>query len=395
MKKKTFMDIDVANKRVLVRVDFNVPLSDDGKIIDDTRIVAAIPTINYLRKHDAKIILCSHLGRPKGSVVPKFSLKPVARRLEEILNCPVKLASDAIGESAHALVENMQNGEIVLLENVRFYKQEEENDEDFAKELASLADVFVNDAFGAAHRAHASTAGVSRYLPSVAGFLLNKEVVTMGEVLKNPAKPFVVIFGGAKVSDKIGVITKLLDKASTILIGGAMAYTFIVAKGGKIGMSRFEEDKLETAKLILEEAEKRNVKIVLPVDTIVAKDFVPNAATKCVDSFNIPDGYQGVDIGKRTIKLFKKEIKRAKTIVWNGPMGVYEFDKFKRGTNKIAKCVAKSHALSIVGGGDSVAAVNSTGYQNRITHISTGGGATLEFLEGKDLPGVAVLDDKE
>lgn len=395
MKKKTFMDIDVKNKRVLVRVDFNVPLNDNNEIIDDTRIIAAIPTINYLRKHEAKIILCSHLGRPKGTVVPKYSLKPVAKRLEQILNCEVKLASDAIGESAHALVDSMKNGEIVLLENIRFYKQEEENNDDFAKELASLADVFVNDAFGTAHRAHASTAGVARYLPSVAGFLLNKEIVTMGEVLRNPEKPFVVIFGGAKVSDKIGVITKLLDKATTILIGGAMAYTFIAAKGGKIGMSRFEEDKLETAKLILEEAEKRNVKIVLPVDTIVAKDFVPNPATKCVDSFNIPDGYQGLDIGKRTVKLFKKEIKRAKTIVWNGPMGVYEFDKFKRGTNKIAKYVAKSHALSIVGGGDSVAAINQTGYQNRITHISTGGGATLEFLEGKDLPGVAVLDDKE
>ena len=395
MRKKTFMDIDVKDKRVLVRVDFNVPLNEDGEIIDDTRIVAAIPTITYLKKQGAKIILCSHLGRPKGTVVAKYSLKPVAKRLEEILGCEIKLAQDAIGESAHALVDAMHAGDIVLLENIRFYKQEEENDDDFSKELASLADVFVNDAFGTAHRAHASTAGVSRYLPSVAGFLMNKEIVTMGEALKNPEKPFVVIFGGAKVSDKIGVITKLLDKATTILIGGAMAYTFIAAKGGNIGMSRFEQDKIEVAKYILEEAEKRNVKIVLPVDNIVAKDFVPNAMTKCVDSFNIPEGYQGMDIGKRTIKLFKKEIKRAKTIVWNGPMGVYEFDKFKRGTNKIAKYVAKSHATSIVGGGDSVAAVNQTGYQNRITHISTGGGATLEFLEGKDLPGVAVLDDKE
>jgi len=395
MRKKTFMDIDVANKRVLVRVDFNVPLNEDCEITDDTRILAAIPTINYLRKQGAKIILCSHLGRPKGTFVPKYSLKPVARRLSELLNTDIKLAGDAIGESAHALVEKMKSGDIVMLENIRFYKQEEENDEDFSKELASLADVFVNDAFGTAHRAHASTAGVSRYLPSVAGFLLNKEITTMGEALKKPEKPFLVIFGGAKVSDKIGVITKLLDKATTILIGGAMAYTFIVAKGGNVGMSRFEADKIETAKLILDEAEKRNVKIILPVDNIVSKDFVPNASTKQVDSFNIPEGYQGMDIGKRTIKLFKKEIRQAKTIVWNGPMGVYEFEKFRKGTNKIAKYVAKSHALSIVGGGDSVAAINKTGYSDRITHISTGGGATLEFLEGKDLPGVAVLDDKE
>lgn len=395
MKKKTFMDIDVSGKRVLLRVDFNVPLNEDGEILDDTRILAAIPTLTYLRKNNAKTIVVAHLGRPKGNVVPKYSLKPVAERLSKVLGCEVKLATDVVGESAHRLVDNMQDGDVVMLENIRFHKEEEENNDAFCKELASLADVFVNDAFGAAHRAHASTAGVSRYLPSVAGFLMNREITTMGEVLKNPERPFVVIFGGAKVSDKIGVIMRLLDKATTILIGGAMAYTFIVAKEGKIGMSRFEADKLETAKLILEEAEKRNVKILLPVDTVVSKDFVPNAAAKVVDSFNIPDGYQGMDIGPRTIKLFKKEIKKAKTIVWNGPMGVYEFEKFKRGTNKIAKAVAKSHAVSIVGGGDSVAAVNATGYADRITHISTGGGATLEFLEGKDLPGVAVLDDKE
>ena len=394
MKKKTFMDIDVSNKRVLVRVDFNVPIDEDGNIIDDTRIVSAIPTLTYLKKQGAKIILISHLGRPKGNYVAKYSLKPVAQRLSHILNEEVKLASDVIGESAHKLVSQMQPGEIVMLENVRFYKEEEQNDDEFCKELAKLADVFVNDAFGAAHRAHASTAGVSRYLPSCAGFLMNREITTMSEVLNNPEKPFLVIFGGAKISDKIGVITKLLDKATTILIGGAMSYTFIVAKGGKIGMSRFEKDKVETARLILEEAEKRNVKILLPVDTVVTKDFVPNAISKTVDSFNIPDEYQGMDIGRRTIKAFKKEIKKANTIVWNGPMGVYEFDKFKKGTIKIAKAVAKSKAISVVGGGDSVAAINKTGYADRITHISTGGGATLEFLEGKTLPGVAVLDDK-
>lgn len=394
MKKKTFMDIDVSGKKVLVRVDYNVPLDENGNIIDDTRIIATLPTLTYLRKNNAKIILVTHLGRPNGSVVPKFSLKPIAKRLGQILNIEIKLSTDVVGEDAHKLVEEMNEGDVVLLENVRFHKEEEQNDEKFCKELASLADVFVNDAFGTAHRAHASTAGVSRYLPSVAGFLMNKELISISEVIDNPTKPFLVIFGGAKVSDKIGVINRLLDKATTILIGGAMAYTFIAAKGGKIGMSRFEEDKLEIAKLILEEAERRNVKILLPVDTVVSKEFIPNAVAKTVDSFNIPDGYQGMDIGKRTIKAFIKEIKKAKTIVWNGPMGVYEFDKFKKGTNKIAKAVAKSHAISVVGGGDSVAAVNATGYADRITHISTGGGATLEFLEGKLLPGVAVLDDK-
>lgn len=394
MKKKTFMDIDVSGKKVLVRVDYNVPLDENGNIIDDTRIIATLPTLTYLRKNNAKIILVTHLGRPNGSVVPKFSLKPIAKRLGQILNTEIKLSTDVVGEDAHKLVEEMNEGDVVLLENVRFHKEEEQNDEKFCKELASLADVFVNDAFGTAHRAHASTAGVSRYLPSVAGFLMNKELISISEVIDNPTKPFLVIFGGAKVSDKIGVINRLLDKATTILIGGAMAYTFIAAKGGKIGMSRFEEDKLEIAKLILEEAERRNVKILLPVDTVVSKEFIPNAVAKTVDSFNIPDGYQGMDIGKRTIKAFIKEIKKAKTIVWNGPMGVYEFDKFKKGTNKIAKAVAKSHAISVVGGGDSVAAVNATGYADRITHISTGGGATLEFLEGKLLPGVAVLDDK-
>lgn len=394
MKKKTFMDIDVSGKKVLVRVDYNVPLDENGNIIDDTRIIATLPTLTYLRKNNAKIILVTHLGRPNGSVVPKFSLKPIAKRLGQILNIEIKLSKDVVGEDAHKLVEEMNEGDVVLLENVRFHKEEEQNDEKFCKELASLADVFVNDAFGTAHRAHASTAGVSRYLPSVAGFLMNKELISISEVIDNPTKPFLVIFGGAKVSDKIGVINRLLDKATTILIGGAMAYTFIAAKGGKIGMSRFEEDKLEIAKLILEEAERRNVKILLPVDTVVSKEFIPNAVAKTVDSFNIPDGYQGMDIGKRTIKAFIKEIKKAKTIVWNGPMGVYEFDKFKKGTNKIAKAVAKSHAISVVGGGDSVAAVNATGYADRITHISTGGGATLEFLEGKLLPGVAVLDDK-
>lgn len=394
MNKKTFKDIDVKGKKVLVRVDFNVPLDESNKIIDDTRIRAAVPTITYLIHNGAKIILCSHLGRPKGVAAPNLSLAPVAKRLQEILKQPVTLAGDAIGESAKRLTADMKEGDIVLLENIRFYKEEEENDEEFAKELASLADVFINDAFGTAHRAHASNAGVARYLPSVAGFLMSEEIVSLSRAVEGAGHPFVVILGGAKVSDKIGVIAKLLKKANVLLIGGAMANTFIVAKGGNVGMSRFEADKVAVAKNILEEAEKLNVKVILPVDTIVTEEFAPNAKAKKVSSYNIPEGFQGMDIGPKTIRLFKKEIKRAKTIIWNGPLGVYEFKKFQKGTKKIAKAVAKSEAVSVVGGGDSVAAITELGYADKVTHLSTGGGATLKFLEGAVLPGVEMLEDK-
>lgn len=394
MGKMTFKDIDVKGKKVLVRCDFNVPLDESNKIIDDTRIKASLPTIRYLINSGAKVILCSHLGRPKGSFNPKFSLAPVAKRLSEILGKEVLLAEDVVGDSAKVLTKDMCEGDVVLLENVRFHAEEEANDENFAKELASLADIYVNDAFGSAHRAHASTAGVARYIPAVAGFLMSREINTMGAVLKNPERPFVVILGGAKISDKIGVIVKLLEKANKFIIGGAMANTFIVARGGNVGMSRYEKDKVEIAKQIIDEAERNNIKIILPVDTIAVKEFAPTAKSKNIDIYNIPNDYQGMDIGKRTRKLFAREIKGAKTVVWNGPMGVYEFKRFRQGTFAIAKAVAKSGAISIVGGGDSVASINESGYANKITHISTGGGATLEFLEGKDLPGVAMLNDK-
>ncbi|MBR2909914.1 MAG: phosphoglycerate kinase [Clostridia bacterium] len=394
MNKKTFKDIEVVGKKVFVRVDFNVPMDESNKILDDTRIMAAVPTINYLVHQGAKVILCSHLGRPKGMFNPKFSLAPVAKRLQEILGVPVKLASDAIGESAKKLTGEMENGEIVMLENIRFYKEEEENDDNFAKDLANLADIYVNDAFGTAHRAHASTAGIARHLPAVAGFLMSKEIVSLSKAVDGAEPPFVVVLGGAKISDKIGVIAKLLKKANVFLIGGAMAYTFIAALGGKLGMSRYEEDKINVAKSILEEAEKLNVKVVLPVDVVIANEFSPDAKAKQVDAFNIPDGFQGMDIGNKTRKLFAKEIKKAKTIVWNGPLGVYEFKKFQKGTKKIAKAVAKSDAVSVVGGGDSVAAITELGYASKVTHLSTGGGATLKFLEGAVLPGVEMLEDK-
>lgn len=395
MNKKTFKDVDVSGKKVFVRVDFNVPMDESNKIIDDTRIRAALPTITYLMRHGAKIILCSHLGRPNGMFNPKFSLAPVAKRLQELLNHPVKLASDAIGESAIALTNEMKDGDIVMLENIRFYKEEEENDDEFAKKLASLADIYVSDAFGAAHRAHASTAGIARHLPAVAGFLMSKEIVSLSKVLYASEPPVVVILGGAKISDKIGVISKLITKANVFLIGGAMANTFIVARGGNVGLSRYEADKVDVAKKILEEAEKLNVKVLLPIDSVVANEFAPDAKAKRVDAYAVPDGFQGMDIGRKTIRLFVKEIKKAKTIIWNGPLGVYEFKRFQKGTKKIAKAVAKSNAVSVVGGGDSAAAITELGYASRVTHLSTGGGATLKFLEGAVLPGVEMLEDKD
>lgn len=394
MNKKTFKDIEVSGKKVLVRVDFNVPMDDGGNVIDDTRIKAALPTINYLISNNAKVILCSHLGRPEGMFNPKFSLAPVAKKLSELLGKEVYMASDVIGDSAKTLANSLQDGEVMMLENVRYHKEEEENDPRFSAELASLADVYVNDAFGTAHRAHASTAGIACHLPAVAGFLMSSEIIAMSKVIDNPKPPFIVILGGAKVSDKIGVITKLLSKATCILIGGAMANTFIAAKGGELGFSRYEKDKISVAKKILDEADKKNVKILLPVDVMVASEFSPDSKKKVANAFAVPEGFQALDIGPKTLKLFKHEIKRANTIVWNGPMGVYEFPKFKKGTMKIAKYVAKSGANSIVGGGDSVAAVQESGYASKISHISTGGGATLKFLEGANLPGIEMLLDK-
>ncbi len=395
MNKKSFKDIDVNGKSVFVRVDFNVPVDDNNNIIDDTRIISALPTIKYLVNNNAKVILCSHLGRPKGVFNDNFSMKIVHPTLERVLGMPVKMASDVVGESAKKLASELKEGEVMLLENVRFHKEEEENDEEFAKELASLAEIFVLDAFGTAHRAHASTAGIARFIPAVAGFLVAKEVTEIERATVNPTRPSVVIFGGKKVSDKIGVISTMLDKANSILIGGAMAFTFIVAQGGEIGLSRYEKDKVELAKQILELAEKKNVRVYLPVDSVVTREFSPNAKAKVVDSYKIPADCQSMDIGPKTRKLFAKIIKNAKTVIWNGPMGVYEFKKFQKGTVAVAKAIAKSDAISVIGGGDSAAAVNESGYASRITHISTGGGATLELLEGKDLPGIAMLNDKE
>lgn len=394
MNKKTFKDVDVSGKRVFVRVDFNVPVDDKNCIIDDTRIVSAIPTIKYLISNNAKVILCSHFGRPAGVYNKNLSMSVVLPRLKELLGRDIKMAEDVVGESAKSIANSLKEGEVMLLENVRFHKEEEANDEDFSRNLASMADIFVLDAFGTSHRAHASTAGIARFIPAVAGFLVSKEVTELEKALK-PERPSVVIFGGKKVSDKIGVISSMLDKASTILIGGAMAFTFIVAKGGKIGLSRYEKDKIDVAKQILDLAERKNVKIILPVDSVVVREFSPNAKSKVVNSFDIPDDYQSVDIGPKTRKLFAKAIKGAKTIIWNGPLGVYEFKKFQKGTKAIAKAIASSKATSIIGGGDSAAAVKASGHANNITHISTGGGATLEFLEGKNLPGIAMLNDKE
>lgn len=394
MKKKTFKDIDVAGKRVFVRVDFNVPQDESGKITDDTRIRAALPTINYLVNQNAKVILCSHLGRPKGVVNEKYSLAPVAVRLSELINKPVNMAKDVVGESAKKLVDEMNDGEIVLLENVRFHAEEEKNDPEFAKELASLADVFVNDAFGTAHRAHASTAGIAKFLPAVAGFLMDSEIMALSNAVENAEKPLVVILGGAKVSDKINVIATLMTKATTLLIGGAMANTFLAAKGYNVGFSKYEADRIDVAKELMEKADNLNVNLILPVDVMAGKEFAPKTKCKCFPVDKIADGYQAMDIGKKTRKLYAEEIKNAKTIIWNGPMGVFEFKKFSKGTLAVAKAIAKSSAVSVVGGGDSAAALQQLGYANKVTHLSTGGGATLEFLEGKNLPGVAMLEDK-
>lgn len=394
MNKKTIEDIDVRGKRVLVRVDFNVPMDENGNITDDRRIRAALPTIQYLIKNNAKVILMSHLGRPKGEFDPKYSLAPVAKRLSELLGQEVIMAKDVIGESAKNAVASMKEGQVVLLENVRFHKEETKNDPEFAKALAQLGDIYVNDAFGSAHRAHASTEGVAHYLPAVAGYLIQKELEVMGKALENPERPFVAILGGAKVSDKIGVIENLINKVDVLLIGGGMAYTFLKAKGYEVGNSLLEEDKVELAKQLMEKAKEKGVKLLLPVDNVVAQEFKADAPHKVVDSDKIEAGWMGMDIGPKTREMFGEEIKKAKTVVWNGPMGVFEMPAFAEGTKAVAKYVSECGGTTIIGGGDSAAAVEQLGFADKMTHISTGGGASLEFLEGKVLPGIAALNDK-
>ncbi len=395
LNKKTIEDIDVKGKKVLARCDFNVPLKD-GEITNDKRIVAALPTIKYLMEHGAKVILCSHLGRPKGEYKPEFSLAPVAKRLSEYLGVEVKLAEDAevVGPNAKAMAAELKDGEVMLLENVRYRAEETKNEENFSKELASLADIFVNDAFGTAHRAHCSTTGVASYLPAVCGYLIQKEIKFMGGALANPKRPLVAILGGAKVSDKIGVIENLIDKCDTIIIGGGMAYTFMKYLGHNIGTSLLEADWVEKAGEMMKKAEDKGVKFLIPADNKVGKEYDENTEAKIVSSDDIPDGWMGLDIGPKTQEIFANAIKGAGTVIWNGPMGVSEWDNFAAGTISVAKAVADSGAISIIGGGDSVAAVTKLGFADKMSHISTGGGASLEFLEGKDLPGICALQDK-
>ena len=394
MNKKTVRDIDLKGKKVLVRCDFNVPYNENREITDNRRIVAALPTIKYLLENNAKVILCSHLGRPKGEVKPEFSLDIVAAELSRLLGQEIKLAKDVVGDSAKKLTEEMNEGDIVLLENVRFEPGEEKNDPELSKKLASLAEVFVNDAFGTAHRAHSSTTGVADYLPAVSGFLIEKELNFLGNALENPERPFMAILGGRKVSDKIGVIRALLDKVDVLMIGGAMAYTFFKSMGYSVGNSICELDKLDLAKELMEEAKNKGVKLLIPVDTKVGKEFDPNTESKTVKYNEIPDGWEGFDIGEETIALYSEELKNAKTVIWNGPVGLFEFDQFAIGTNSIAKALADIDAVKIIGGGDSAAAVEKAGLAEKFTHISTGGGASLEFLEGKKLPGIEALQDK-
>lgn len=395
LNKKTIEDINVEGKRVLVRCDFNVPFDESGNITDPKRINEAMKTIKYLVEHNAKVILCSHLGRPKGEFNPKYSLAPVAKYLSEKLGKEVKMASDVIGESAKGIVRSLKDGEVAMLENVRFHKEETTNDPEFAKELASLAEIYVNDAFGTTHRAHASTEGVAKYLPAVCGFLIQKEITIMGNALANPKRPFVAILGGAKVSDKIGVINNLLDKVDTMIIGGGMAYTFLNSLGYTVGTSICEADKLSLAKEVLAKAKDKGVKFLIPVDNKIGLEYAPNTESKTVDSDQIPNGWMGLDIGPKTAELFAEAIKGAGTVVWNGPMGVFEWENFADGTNAVATAVANSGAVSIIGGGDSAAAIEKLGFADKMTHISTGGGASLQLLEGVELPGIAALNDKD
>lgn len=394
MTKKTVKDIDVAGRRVLVRVDFNVPLDKNGNVSDDTRIRAALPTINYLTEQKAKVILVSHLGRPKGKVDQKYTMDPVAKRLSELMGRAVMKVDDCIGDAPQAAIERMEGGDVVLLENVRFYPEEEKNDEKFARQLANLADIFVNDAFGAAHRAHASTEGVAEFLPAVAGFLMEKELEMLGRLLANPERPFAAIIGGAKVSDKIAVISNLLDKVDILIIGGGMANTFLKAQGYDVGKSLLETDKVDLAKGLMVEAKNKGVKLLLPVDVVVALAAAPDSEQKTVPVDQIPAEWMALDIGPESIGRFAEALKTAKTVVWNGPMGVFEMKPFARGTEATARALAEIDATTVIGGGDSVSAVKKAGLADKMTHISTGGGASLEFLEGKELPGVAALIEK-
>nr|WP_072723480.1 phosphoglycerate kinase [Tepidibacter thalassicus] len=396
LNKKTIEDIDVTGKRVLVRCDFNVPLKD-GVITDENRLIGALPTIKYLMEKGAKVILCSHLGKPKGEPKPELSLAPVAKRLSEMLNKEVVFAADdnVVGENAKSAVENMKDGDVVLLQNTRYRKEETKNEESFSKELASLADIFVNDAFGTAHRAHCSTVGVTNFIEtSVCGYLIQKELKFLGEAVENPERPFVAILGGAKVSDKINVINNLLEKVDTLIIGGGMAYTFLKAQGYEIGTSLLEEDKIEYSKEMIEKAKAKGVKLLLPIDHVIGEKFDKDTTPVVTEDENIKDGFMGLDIGPKTAKMYADVVKEAKTVVWNGPMGVFEFENFAKGTLEVAKAMAESGATTVIGGGDSAAAVNQLGFGDKMTHISTGGGASLEFLEGKELPGIVALNDK-
>ena len=393
--KKSVRDIDVSGKKVFLRCDFNVPLDDNGQITDDIRIRGALPTIRYLLEQGAAIILCSHLGRPKGKVVPKLSLKPVAQALEEFLNIKVPMAEDINGPIAQMMANGIRPGQVMLLENIRFRPEEEANDPDFAKSLAALADIYVNDAFGTAHRAHASTAGIADYLPAVCGFLIEKEITTMGKAMENPEHPFVAILGGSKVSEKLKLIEKLLvEHCDTVLVLGAMSYTFRKALGGKIGNSLCEDSMVEEMGQLMERAKDMGCNLLLPVDNVVADKFDNDADIKVVPAGQIPDGYMGMDIGPKTVELYSDVIAKAKTVVWNGPCGVFEMPNFEGGTKAIAQALADSDAVTIIGGGDSAAAVEQFGVADKMTHISTGGGASLEFLEGKELPGIVCLEEK-
>ncbi len=394
LNKKTIEDIQVKGKKVLARVDFNVPQNEKGEITDDNRIQGALPTIKYLLDNGARLILCTHLGRPKAKVEPEFTLKPCADRLSELLGKPVPLASDVVGPNAQKMAAELKDGQVMMIENVRFEPGEEKNDPEFARQLASLAEIYVNDAFGTAHRAHASTAGVAAYLPAVAGFLMKKEIEVMGGALENPAHPFVAILGGAKVKDKIGVVSNLLDKVDTLIIGGGMAYTFQKALGGSIGKSLLDESRIEYAKEVMATAEKKGVKLLLPVDNEASQEFSNDALRATFHSREIPDGWEGMDIGPETQAIFVEEIKKARTIIWNGTMGVNEFSHFAVGSREVAKAMANNPGVTIVGGGDTAAAVEGFGLADKMTHVSTGGGASLEFLEGRELPGVAVLMSK-
>lgn len=394
--KKTIEELEIRDKKVLVRCDFNVPIDDEGNITDDIRIRSAMPTIEYILNNGGSVILMSHLGRPKGKPDPKYSLKPVAEGIAQLIGKEVKFADDnlVVGETTKNLAKELKQGEILLLQNMRYRKEEEENDENFSKELALLGDIYVNDAFGTAHRAHSSTAGIAAFLPSAMGYLIEKELKIMGEALKAPEKPFIAILGGAKVSDKIGVIENLIDKVDALIIGGGMVYTFLKAKGYEVGQSLLEADKIDLAVDLIKKAKGKNVELLLPIDIVVAKKFASDTEYWTVDIDSIPETMMGMDIGEKTIELFAKKIEEAKTIIWNGPMGVFEMPAFVEGTKKIAQAMADSDAVTIIGGGDSAAAVEKLGFADRMTHISTGGGASLEFLEGKILSGIDVLENK-